>query len=124
VPRPRFQPSDEQRKRVKSLSAFGFRHEDIGLMIGLRSPKSLRKHFREELSDGMAEANAAVARKAYEMAISGRFPAMTIFWSKCNLEPLQPVQVEQPDKDWAVEIRFVDKDGIPTGKPQVTHGKA
>src|SRR4051795_12394354 len=69
---------------VKSLSAMGLRQEDISNMVGLRSPKTLRKHFRQELSSGMAEANAAVAHVAYEMAVSGRFPAMTFFWEKCQ----------------------------------------
>ena len=124
MPRPSFQPTEEQRKRVKSLSALGFRHDDICLMIGLRSPKSLRKHFRRELSTGMAEANAAVARMAYQMAISGRCLAMTIFWTKCNVKPPEPVEDEKTKKDWSVEIRFLDKDGVPTGEPQVTHGKA
>jgi hypothetical protein len=93
-------------------------------MIGLRSPKSLRKHFRQELSTGMAEANAAVARKGYEMATSGRCLPMTIFYMKCNLEPLEPVEDDERQKEYSVELRFLDKDGVPTGEPQVTYGKA
>jgi hypothetical protein len=52
--------------------------------VGLRSPKTLRKHFRAELNAGLAEATWAVARVAYEMANSGRYPQMTIFWDKCH----------------------------------------
>ena len=124
MPRPNFQPTDEQRKRVKSLSALGYRHEDICLMIGLRSPKSLRKHFRQELSAGMAEANAAVAQIAYEMASSGRCLPLTIFYLKCNLKRPKPVEDDVLQKNWSVELHFLDKDGLPTGDPQVTHGKS
>jgi hypothetical protein len=122
VPRPSFQPTEEQRKRVKSLSALGMRHKDICLVIGLRSPKSLRKHFREELSTGMAEANAVVARMAYEMAVSGRCPAMTFFYLKCRTKRAERVEEEEPNKDWSVELRFPDKEGLPGYEPRVIRG--
>src|SRR5947207_9488960 len=58
--------------------------------VRLLRPKTLRKHFSEELSKGLAEATAAVARTAYEMALSGRYPAMLLFWLKCQA-PADPV---------------------------------
>ena len=51
---------------MRSLAALGLRQEWICQMLHLRSPKTLRKHFAEELSKGLAEATAAVARTAYE----------------------------------------------------------
>src|SRR3954447_15494188 len=80
MPRPRFKPTKENRKLVKSLAVLGIRHEQIIKVIGLRSPKTLRKHFRKELSRGYAEATATVSRVAYEMAISGKYPVLTDFW--------------------------------------------
>ena len=47
MPRPSFKATAEQRKLVKSLAAVGLRQEQICAMVGLRSPKTLRKHFRE-----------------------------------------------------------------------------
>ena len=41
-----------------------FRGEEIARFIGLRSPKTLRRHFREELDRAATEANAQVP-KAY-----------------------------------------------------------
>lgn len=76
MPRPSFKPTKEQRKMVKSLAAIGTRHDHIAIVIGVRSPKTIRKHFRKELSLGAAEALAAVTRVAYEMAISGKYPQM------------------------------------------------
>ena len=80
MPRPSFKPTKEQRKLVKSLAAIGTRHDQITVIVGLRSPKTLRKHFRKELSLGSAEALATVTRVAYEMAVSGKHPEMTEYW--------------------------------------------
>src|SRR3954464_10312789 len=82
VPRASFKASREQRKQVRSLAALGLLQQQIAASIGLRSPKTLRKHFRREISQGAAEANAAVARVAYQMAISGKYPLMTRYWIK------------------------------------------
>jgi hypothetical protein len=80
--RPSFKPTAEQRKTVKSLAAVGLRQGQIATMIGIRSEKTLRKHFRKELSSGEAEATASVASAAYRMAQSGKYPVMTEFWLK------------------------------------------
>jgi hypothetical protein len=84
MPRPSFRATPEQRKLVRSLAALGVPQQGICVLVGLRSPKTLRKHFRPELFNGLAEATAAVARTAYEMAVSGRYPAMSMFWDKCQ----------------------------------------
>lgn len=59
MPRPRFKPTPEQRVMVKSLAAYGVKQEDIGKVVGLRSPKTLRKHFREEITRGSIDAVSA-----------------------------------------------------------------
>jgi len=64
------------------MAAVGVPHEDIGRKIGIRSPKTLRKHFREELDLGMIDANYNVGKTFYEMAASGEDVAATIFWVK------------------------------------------
>jgi hypothetical protein len=82
--RPKLKPTKEKRTIVRSLAAYGFRHETIARAIGIRSPKSLRKHYREELDRGQLEANAKVAQTAFQMASSGQHPVMTIYWLKCR----------------------------------------
>ena len=96
MPRPSFKPTAEQRKLVKSLAAVGLRQEQICDMLRLRSPKTLRKHFRAELDNGLAEATAAITRTAYEMALSGRYPAMLLFWLKCQLPAAPLAETEEP----------------------------
>ena len=78
--RPSFKPTKEQRKLVQSLSAIGLRQEHIAVAVGIRSPKTLRKHFRKEIAKGTAEAMARVTAAAYAMAVSGDYPVATRFW--------------------------------------------
>jgi hypothetical protein len=80
VSRPRFKPTKDQRKLVRSLAAIGLRQEHIAVAVGIRSPKTLRKHFGKDIALGTAEATATVAAAACEMAISGDFPGVTRFW--------------------------------------------
>ena len=74
--RPKFVPTDEQRRTVKSLSAYGIKQEGIARVLRFRSPKTLKKHFREELSLGEIEAVAQVAQTHYQMAKSGKYPGL------------------------------------------------
>jgi hypothetical protein len=82
VPRPALKPTEQQRRLVKSMGALGMPHEDIARKIGVRSPKTLRKHFRNELDLGIIDANYRVSKTLYEMATSGDEPSATIFWDK------------------------------------------
>ena len=79
--RPRFEPTAEQRKMVKTLAGYGILQEEIAKKLGI-TPKTLRLRFREELDLGATEANAQVVQSLYKMALSGRCPAAAIFWLK------------------------------------------
>ncbi len=93
MPRPSFKATKDRRKLVKSLAAIGCKQEQIATALGIRSPKTVRKHFRKDLNQGVAEATAAVLRAAYEMASSGKYPVMTRYW----LNALEAVT--RPDGD-------------------------
>ena len=86
MPRPRFEPTAEQRKTLEIMAAYGIPEEQIASTTGPKGidPKTLRKHFRRELLLGATKANSKVAETAYQMAISGKCPTMTIFWLKCR----------------------------------------
>jgi hypothetical protein len=75
-----FTPSEEQRHLVKVLSSYGIRQEDIATEVGLRSPKTLRKHLREDLDRGRIGANIRVWKTLYAMATSGKHLSATIYW--------------------------------------------
>ena len=78
-----FQPTADQRRLAKALAGFGVIHDDIAKQIGCE-PKTLRKHFREELDLGAIEATAKVAQSLFQMATSGNNVAAAIFWMKCR----------------------------------------
>lgn len=86
MPRPKLNPTQEQRQLVKSLTAMGTLQKEIAMMIGIRSPKTLRKHFRKELDRGALEANSTVAKTLYTLATSGKNLGATIFWLKCRAQ--------------------------------------
>jgi hypothetical protein len=77
-----FRATDEMRELVRSLAARGVRQEDIAGNIGW-DPKTLRKHFRDELDHGMAGANADVTGALYDKAMGGDTIAQ-IFWMKAR----------------------------------------
>lgn len=85
MPRPRFVPTEEKRNTVRSMAAYGIKHEDIARVVGALSPKTLRKYFAEELRSSAVNANARVAETLYAMAKSGEHPAATIFWMKARM---------------------------------------
>jgi predicted ArsR family transcriptional regulator len=66
---------------VKTMAALGTRHEDIAAILDI-TPKTLRKHFRRELTRGAIEANAKVGQTLFSMATSGRNIAATIYWER------------------------------------------
>ena len=82
MPRPNFIATNEQRKMVRTMAAYGIHQDDIARCVGLRSAKTLRRHFREELDRAATEANAQVAQSLYQQAISGKKTGATIFWLK------------------------------------------
>ena len=79
--RPPFKPTGEQRDQVIAMSSNGVPHRQQASLIGCSSPKTLRKHFREELNIGKIQANAKVADALYQSALDGNVKAQT-FWLK------------------------------------------
>src|SRR5450432_2808043 len=78
-----FDPTYEQRRTVKAMSGFGVPQPDIAIHVGV-DPKTLRKHFREELDRGSIEATAKVAQSLFNMATQGNNVAAAIFWMKAR----------------------------------------
>ena len=96
MPRPSFQPTEEQRKTVKGMAGLGIPHDDNGVVLDI-APKTLRKHFRKELKRGSIEANAKVLQTLYSIAVSGNVTA-AIFLAKtrCGLREREPQAKDTP----------------------------
>src|SRR5215472_19163330 len=87
--RPEFAATDRMRKKVRSLAIQGVPLEVIAGVIEC-DPKTLRKHFRQELDRGMAEANAKVVGALYRSATRDRNVAAQIFWVKTRMRWREP----------------------------------
>ena len=72
--------NDVIRQKVGSLAAIGVPQDNIAKLIDC-DPKTLRKHFRDELDRGVAEANAVIAGALFTTAKGGNVPAQK-FWLK------------------------------------------
>jgi hypothetical protein len=73
-------PDPSQRRQVEAMAAYGIPEPDIARVTGV-DPKTLRKHYREELDLGEAKANAQVAGFLFSAAKNGNVTAQ-IFWLK------------------------------------------
>jgi hypothetical protein len=58
--RPKFEPTDVNRRRVEAMVGYGIPEHEIAKVIGV-SPMTLRKYFREEIRVGATKANTQVA---------------------------------------------------------------
>src|SRR5688572_9289822 len=73
-------PDPAQRRQVEAMAAYGIPEIDIAAVLSV-DPKTLRKHYREELDLGETKANAQVAGFLFNSARSGNVTAQ-IFWLK------------------------------------------
>jgi hypothetical protein len=88
-----FEPTDEQRRTVKALSGYGVPQDGIAIHIGV-DPKTLRKHFRDELDRGSVEATAKVAQTLFHLATVEKNVASVIFWMKARAGWREKQQIE------------------------------
>jgi hypothetical protein len=73
-------PDSAQRRQVEAMAAYGIPEPDIARVLCL-DPKTLRKHYRDELDVGETKANAQVAGYLFNAAKNGNVTAQ-IFWLK------------------------------------------
>ena len=73
-------PDPALRRQVEAMAAYGIPEIDIARVVGV-DPKTLRKHYRDELDMGETKANAQVAGFLFNAARSGNVTAQ-IFWLK------------------------------------------
>ena len=97
-------PTADERQQVELLAGYGLPLEQIAAVIrGGIDVKTLREHFRPELLRGWAAANARVAQKLYEKALSGDTAAL-IFWAKARMgwserQQHEIIRAEEPDPE-------------------------
>ena len=99
-------PTDRTRGQVEALSGYlGLPQADVAACIGI-TEKTLRKHYRAELSHATVKANATVAQALFQKAIGGDTAAM-IFWLKARAK-------------WSEKAVETDDDAPPPVKVEVS----
>jgi hypothetical protein len=78
--RKQHEPTDLTRQTVQLHATVGTSQELIAQIIGI-DPKTLRRHYREELDLSKAKANATIGGQLFSKAKGGDTAAM-IFWMK------------------------------------------
>jgi len=76
-------PDERGRRQVEALAAYGVPEFDIARVVGI-DPKTLRKHYRDELDLGSTKATARVAEFLFRKATTEGHQCVTaaIFWMK------------------------------------------
>lgn len=76
-------PDERGRRQVEALAAYGVPEADIARVVGV-DPKTLRKHYRDELDLGATKATAKVAEFLFRKATTEGPQCVTaaIFWMK------------------------------------------
>jgi transposase-like protein len=90
-------PTDAQRQLVQLHATIGTTHEVIADIIGIDA-KTLRKHYREELDQSMAKANAQIGGALFNKAKGGDTAAM-IFWMKTRAGWREKQEIEHSGPD-------------------------
>ena len=115
-----FLATDEMRERVQYLAGRGVRQEDIVTIHC--DAKTLRKHFRNELDLGMAEANAKVTGFLFDAAEGGSVAAQ-IFWLKSRANWREAKEPENPtpgsDAEAISQVVIVPDNGRDPGLTEV-----
>jgi len=76
-------PDPSLRRQVEAMAAYGVPEADIARVIDI-DPKTLRKHYRNELATGHIKANSKVAESLFRKATGEGPQSVTaaIFWLK------------------------------------------
>lgn len=83
--RPAHEPTDQTRRQVEMMAAFGNTEDQICQILNLSKP-TLRLHYRDELDVGFVKASNAVAMNLWRQATKDDPKAVpaAIFWLKCR----------------------------------------
>ncbi|HTV69316.1 MAG TPA: hypothetical protein VMF90_12335 [Rhizobiaceae bacterium] len=72
--RPAFEPTEEQREKVRVLKAGGMSNEAIGVALGISEP-TLTKYFSSDIEVGAAKVTAEIMMARYNSAKGGNVAA-------------------------------------------------
>jgi len=85
--RPAHKPDPVNRRQVEAMAGYGVPEADIARVLGI-DPKTLRRHYRDELDTGTIKANSRIAESLYRKATGEGPQSVTacIFWLKTRAQ--------------------------------------
>jgi hypothetical protein len=101
--RPIWEPTEEERKFVSSLTAYGITQNEICFILDITVP-TLHKHFRKEIDTALPLANAKVAEGLFNNATKLNNVTAQIFWLKTRAKWIEARPEENPDKSLNIRI--------------------
>ena len=93
------QITPDMRAQAETMAGFGFRQDQIALVLGVSEP-TLQRRCARELATGAQKANANVIKSLYQNAIGGNVAAQ-IFWAKARCGWREVQVLEHTGKDGA-----------------------
>jgi hypothetical protein len=90
-------PTEETKQIVRTHATVGTRHDVIADILGMDA-KTLRKHYRVELDQSMAKANATIGGALFNKAKDGDTTAM-IFWMKTRANWCEKHEIDHTSSD-------------------------
>jgi len=133
--RPQYQPTDDNRKMVEAMVAYGVPLEEISDVLEI-DRKTLSKHFDREIKTAAARANSRVAESLYKKAIGDGQASVTaaIFWLKTKagwkeVDRVEhtgadggPIKVTREDARRHIEGLFnTESESKPNGSDKLVH---
>ena len=101
-----FVPTEEERKQVEAMAGYGVPHDNIAALVrGGIDSDTLKKHFKQQLMQGKAKANAKVGQTLFQKATAGDTTA-AIWWSKTQMGWKDSVQISG-DPDQPLVTKYV-----------------
>lgn len=98
--RPSHLPGPVERRQVVAMAGYGVPEADIAMVLRI-DPKTLRKHYRDELDTGHILANAKVAKSLFRKATGDHRQSVTaaIFWLKVRArwKEVPPQDADRPE---------------------------
>lgn len=99
--------TDTQYEEIERMAKLGLPQKHMALIFDMseetfESRKAKDKRLAHAILKGQKEAFGKVLQTAFDMAVSGKQPAMTIFYLKCRLrwkEPKESDPMGEDDKD-------------------------
>lgn len=105
-PKVRFDPAVAE--KVQEYAAVGMTQDQVAVVLGC-SVDTIQRHYHEAWLKGKASANAKIAKRLFEKAMSGD-TASLIFWTKAQMGWKESQNVDHTSSDGSMSPKEISID--------------